>query len=232
MQQMKIRGVMVTRLMAFILVTFFALGAAYGQMQSAMQIQVPYKFTVGSKVLPAGTYSFSVKNNRLEVQSATGGTVLGIIITQISGPGEFLQGGSLVFDTTGGGHILSEVWIPGGDGQLLHITPKGHSRDVLLASYLNQSGTSTGKAAYNQTCGKCHGADGKGDADADKYFNTTIPRLSSADVQSKSDAELKQIITQGSSAMPPVEVDEAGFRHRLPPQDVDAVIAYVRTLKQ
>jgi hypothetical protein len=32
--------------------------------------------------------------------------------------------------------------------------------------------------------------------------------------------------------MPPVEIDESGFRHRLPPQDVDAVIAYVRTLKQ
>jgi hypothetical protein len=51
-------------------------------------------------------------------------------------------------------------------------------------------------------------------------------------VQSKSDAELKEIINKGGSAMPPVEIDESGFRHRLPPQDVDAVIAFVRTLKQ
>jgi hypothetical protein len=51
-------------------------------------------------------------------------------------------------------------------------------------------------------------------------------------VQGKSDAELKELITKGSGAMPPVEIDESGFRHRLPAQDVDAVIAYVRTLKK
>jgi mono/diheme cytochrome c family protein len=86
--------------------------------------------------------------------------------------------------------------------------------------------------AYDQTCFRCHGAGGKGDKNADKFFNTTIPRLNSAEVQSKSDAELKEIINKGGSAMPPVEIDESGFRHRLPPQDVDAVIAFVRTLKQ
>jgi hypothetical protein len=43
---------------------------------------------------------------------------------------------------------------------------------------------------------------------------------------------LREQISQGSRLMPPVEIDESGFRHRLPPQDVDAVIAYVRTLKQ
>ena len=121
----------------------------------------------------------------------------------------------------------------GADGILLHSTPKSHSHEVILLSEgLDQNRSVSGKAAYNQTCIRCHGPDGKGDKNADKFFNTTIPRLSSAEVQSKSDAELREIITKGSSAMPPVEVDESGFRHRLPPQDVDAVIAFVRTLKQ
>jgi len=55
--------------------------------------------------------------------------------------------------------------------------------------------------------------------------------LTSPEVQGKSDAELKEIISKGTQTMPPVEVEESGFRHRLPPQDVDAVVAYLRTLK-
>src|SRR5208337_1175564 len=138
----------------------------------------------------------------------------------------------LVFDKTSGGHILCEVWIPGTDGILLHSIPKDHARDVLLLTDLNQARNVSGKGAYDLTCARCHGADGKGDARADKFFKTTIPRLSSAEVQGKSDAELREIITKGTSTMPPVEIEEAGFRHRLPPQDVDAVIAYLRTLKR
>ena len=61
--------------------------------------------------------------------------------------------------------------------------------------------------------------------------SNTTSRIS-ASVQGKSDVELRDIITKGSSAMPPVEVDESGFRHRLPAGSVDAVIAFMRTLKQ
>jgi mono/diheme cytochrome c family protein len=101
----------------------------------------------------------------------------------------------------------------------------------LVVSDLNQTRAVSGKTAYSLTCGKCHGQDGKGDASADKFFNMTIPRITSVAVQGKSDAELRDLVTKGSSTMPPVEIDESGFRHRLPSQDVDAVIAYVRTLK-
>jgi mono/diheme cytochrome c family protein len=90
----------------------------------------------------------------------------------------------------------------------------------------------TGKAAFDRTCRRCHGLDGAGEPRADKFFGTSIPRLNSADVQSKSDAELKEIITTGRRGMAPVEIDEAGFRHRLPPELVDTLIAYVRTLKK
>jgi len=233
MQQMKTWGVSARRLMAFILVTFFAVGVAFGQTRQSMRFEIPYEFTVGSKVLPAGTYTFTVDKSQLRGESATGGGhFTALIMTRLSGPAQFLRDGSLVFDKTDGGRVLSEVWMPGTDGLLLHTRTKDHQPDVLLVSDLNQTSTVSGKAAYNLTCGRCHGPDGKGEARADKFFNMTIPRLSSAEVQGKSDAELREQITQGSRAMPPVEVDEAGFRHRLPPQDVDAVIAYVRTLKQ
>lgn len=232
MGQVKTRGASVTGMIAFALVTCFAVSAAFGQ-RHAMRIDIPHAFTVGSdsKVLPPGTYTFSVNRNVLNVESS-GVTLTRMIITQLSGPGDFLEAGSLVFDTTGGGHILSEVWIPGTDGQLIYTIPKGHTHDVLLASYLSPTHTISGKTAYIQTCGRCHGVEGKGNKNADKFFNTTIPRLNSAAVQAKTDTELKVLINNGSSVMPPVEIEESGFKHRLPPQDVNAVIAYVRSLKQ
>lgn len=232
--KMKTQGAMAARLMAFVLVTFFALGPAFGQTVEAVRAAIPYGFTFGSKVLPAGTYTLTVTKFGLQVQSVTTGAVYRApIITRLGGPTEFLRGGSLVFDKSGSVRILSEVWMAGADGILLHSTPKSHSHEVfLLSEGLDQNRSVSGKAAYNQTCIRCHGPDGKGDKNADKFFNTTIPRLGSGEVQSKSDEELKEIVTKGSSTMPPVEVDESGFRHRLPPQDVDAVIAFVRTLKQ
>jgi cytochrome c5 len=234
MQKTKIQGVMAGRLMAFLLVTYIGVGVAFGQSVESVRAQIPYEFTVASQVLPAGTYTLTVTKFGLQVQSTTGGALVrAAIITRLTGPTEFLRGGSLVFDKVGNVRILSEVWMAGADGILLHTTPKSHNHDVVLLSEgMDQSHSLSGKAAYNQTCIRCHGADGKGEKSADKFFNTAIPRLNSTEVQGKSDAELKEIITKGSSAMPPVEVDESGFRHRLPPQDVDAVIAYVRTLKQ
>jgi mono/diheme cytochrome c family protein len=232
MQQMKSCGVIARRSAAFLLVAIFSVGLAFGQAGRVMRFEIPHEFTVGSKVLPAGKYTFSVDNSWLLVSSASNGTIRQSIITRLSGPAEFLRDGSLVFDRTDRGSILSEIWIPEEGGLLLHRTPPNHQRDVLMVSELDRKGPVSGKVAFNLTCGRCHGSDGKGDEKADKFFQTTIPRLSSAEVQAKSDAEFKELITQGSSVMPPVEIDEGGFRHRLPPQDVDAVIAYVRSLKR
>jgi cytochrome c5 len=219
--------------MAFILVTFFAAAGAFGQPEPAMRLQVPYGFSVGSKAMPAGTYIFRMEDSMLKVQSETATAIaLTRIIARLNGPEELIRDGSLVFDKSDAGLILSEVWIPGKDGLYLHAVAKGHGRFVLTGTTLNPDRSYPGKAAYKLTCAKCHGDKGEGVPAAEKFFKISIPRLNSADVQGKTDAELKELIAQGSQAMPPVEVDEEGFRHRLPQQDVDAVIAYVRTLKQ
>ena len=194
---------------------------------------MPYAFTVASKGLPAGTYTFSVSpgaNEWLVVGSDKGMQTRAHIVTRLGGPAAFMQDGSLVFDKSGGQHVLCEVWIPGTDGVLLHRV-NSRNREILLLSDLRPTPNLSGKAAYDRTCSRCHGQDGKGDPKADKFFNTAIPKLASGNVQSKSDAELREIITKGSSTMPPVEIDESGYRHRLSPESVDAVIAHVRTLK-
>ena len=90
-----------------------------------------------------------------------------------------------------------------------------------------------GKAVFERTCKNCHGPLGKGNPTMDSFWKTKIPRLPSDYVQRKSDAELKKIITGGIRKMQPVRLDAPTAPHRpkLTPQQVDDVIAYVRTLK-
>ncbi len=229
MMKVIVRNVKAARLLAFLVATTFTAGLVPGQ--ASERIQIPYPFTVSSTHLPAGAYTLTVNEYRLVLRSSTGEEASPSIITRLSGPNPFLQAGSMVFDSTGGQNILSEVWLPGQDGLLVYSIPKGHTRAVLSFSELASMGHASGKTAYDLTCARCHGEEGKGNVKADEYFGITIPRLTSSAVQGKSDAELKAIITMGTQTMPPVEVDDSGFRHRLPPQDVDAVIAYLRTLK-
>jgi hypothetical protein len=233
MQQTSLRGLMKRGLAAYSLFTFLAVVPIFGQTGRSLKAEVPYEFIIGSKVLPAGTYTFVLPAGRawLDVRSTTGVELRAPILTRLGGPTDF-QDGSFVFDRAGSKYTLSEVWMPGTDGILLHSTPKGHTHEMLLISGLNPNVSLSGRTAYDRTCRRCHGQDGKGDDRADKFFNIAIPRLVSADVQRKSDAELREIITKGRRAMDPVKIDEAGFRHRLPPQSVDAVIAHVRTFKQ
>jgi mono/diheme cytochrome c family protein len=234
MKQARIWQVMASRLAAFTLVMFVTAGLLAAQTletSQTMRMDVPFEFSVDSKVLPAGKYTFSVDTFGLAVTSATSGKIHGSIVARLSGPAQFLRDGALVFDRSGGGHALAEVWMPGIDGMLLYKSPNNHERTVLAVSAIDQSGSLSGKKAFELTCARCHGSDGNGDQRADKFFGTTIPRLTSAQVQGKTDKELTELITQGDTRMPPVEIDESGFRHRLPPQDVEAVIVYLRALK-
>jgi len=232
MRKLTSRGVTARTFAALSLFTLLASAPIFGQTRQLVRAEIPYEFTFASKVLPAGTYTFTVTESSVLVKPASGESFHSVILTRLGGPTEFLQDGALVFDKAGTVRILSEVWLPSSDGVLLHSTPKDHKHEILLLGSGAPNPNLSGKAAFDQTCRRCHGPDGKGEARADKFFGTKIPRLGSEEVQGKPDAELKEIITKGSRAMDPVEIEESGFRHRLPQQSVDAVIAYVRTLKQ
>ena len=110
-------------------------------------------------------------------------------------------------------------------------TPKGHKHEILLLTGASPERQPLRKGGLRSECRRCHGPDGKGEDRADKFFGTKIPRLTSAEIQGKPDTELKEIITKGSSIMPPVEIDEAGFGIVCRPIR-NAVVAQVRTLKQ
>jgi mono/diheme cytochrome c family protein len=74
-----------------------------------------------------------------------------------------------------------------------------------------------GKATYDTKCKGCHKADGSG------MPAMKMRALGSAEVQAKSDADLKKDITTGTGKMKPQTVTAA---------QADDLVAYIRTLKK
>ncbi len=92
----------------------------------------------------------------------------------------------------------------------LGIAPAGDAGDAAV-----------GKTVYANKCQLCHGANGEGATGYAKAMGLQPARLSSDQVQKKTDAELKKIIEEGSGKMKPVK--------GLNDVDIANVIAYVRT---
>jgi mono/diheme cytochrome c family protein len=71
---------------------------------------------------------------------------------------------------------------------------------------------------FNQSCASCHGKNGAG-TPVGKSLNA--PDLGSAAVQSKPDAQLRQLISDGKNNMPP-------FKSSLSEAQIDSLVAYIR----
>jgi len=79
-----------------------------------------------------------------------------------------------------------------------------------------------GKATYDKSCKSCHGVDGKGNPAIAKALKVDLRGLGSAEVQAKSDADLKKDSIQGTGKMKPTKLTDS--------QGSD-VVSYLRTLK-
>jgi cytochrome c553 len=192
---------------------------------------ISYAFTAGGKVLPPGTDTFAKSSNTtVLIKNADGAEVSRLVTTWVSGPTAITESG-IVFDVSGNTRVVSEVWLPGAGGFLVQQVAAGHTIQRLIGIPTG-SAKLDGKRAFAQTCAMCHGAQGEGSPDADKFFKITIPRLDSEAVQAKSDQEIKDIITGGRRKMEPVRIEDQGTRHLLQTQSVDEIIAYLRTLKK
>jgi mono/diheme cytochrome c family protein len=88
---------------------------------------------------------------------------------------------------------------------------------------LATAGAPDGKTVFAAKCQSCHGAAGEGKPAMAKMFKVEMAPLGSKDVQAKSDADLKKIITTGKGKMKPV----TGMTDK----QVDDVVAFMRTLK-
>jgi len=210
-----------------------AVMSAYGESSSVLRAKVPFPFEAKGKSLPPGEYQFnvSIADSSVLITGANNVNVILHVITQIRGFSPYRDTG-LVFDTFEDRHVLSEIWIPGQDGVLVSFTPKQHSHEMVIALISGTAPNLSGKQIFERSCARCHGENGGGNPAADKFFKTAVPKLTSTYVQSKSDQDLKEIISQGKGMMDPVRLGQASVQHLLSAESVDAVISYLRTLKQ
>lgn len=96
---------------------------------------------------------------------------------------------------------------------------------ILIGGLISIQGAdvAAGKAAYDASCKKCHGADGAPSAAIAKMLKVEMKHLGSKEVQSKSDASIKKETLEGVGKMKGLPAVE---------KDVANIIAFVRTLKQ
>ena len=83
-----------------------------------------------------------------------------------------------------------------------------------------------GKTLYRQSCGHCHGLEGKGDGEMGGYLNPPPANLASEKTQAQSDADLKEVIMNGRSG---TAMD--GFEGALEEEQFADLLAYLRSLK-
>lgn len=81
-----------------------------------------------------------------------------------------------------------------------------------------------GKAVFTAKCKTCHGEDGAGNPAIAKVMKVEMKPLGGEEIQKKSDADLKAVISGGSGKMKAV-TGVAGA-------DLDNVVAAVRALKK
>jgi mono/diheme cytochrome c family protein len=95
---------------------------------------------------------------------------------------------------------------------------------ILLNSPTAISGTLSAGAddgVFKAKCAPCHGADGSGNTAMGKKLN--VRDMRSAEVQSKSDAQLYSLIAKGKGKMP-------GYEKSLSQQQIQQLVAYIRQL--
>ena len=135
------------RMMARLFLTL-ALGAillapfTYGQGISQLRVSIPFSFIAAGRTFPAGTYTFTrtkpgtitlagVEDSKLNVNLP--------ILTSLarSGAGDDPL---VAFDKPGHENVLSEVWLPGREGALVH-EEKGEHQHAIVRLVPNNSGS-------------------------------------------------------------------------------------------
>jgi mono/diheme cytochrome c family protein len=94
---------------------------------------------------------------------------------------------------------------------------------VFLAPAAIADSAPDGAAIFKSNCAICHGPDGKGSTPAGRSLH--LKDLGSDEVQKMKNAELQKIIEDGKGAMP-------AYKDKLDQGSMDAVIAFIRTLKK
>ena len=111
------------------------------------------------------------------------------------------------------------------DGAMLFV---GFVLGMIMAglAFAGSGDIEKGKTFYRQSCGHCHGVNGKGDGEMGGYLHPPPANLASEKTQSKSDAELKDVLMNGRSGTAMV-----GFEGMMNEDQWNDLLAYLRSLK-
>jgi cytochrome c6 len=91
---------------------------------------------------------------------------------------------------------------------------------ALVANRAAAQDAAAGATVYKSKCATCHGPDGAGTA---MGKSLKVLDLRSSEVQSRSDAELIQVVSEGKNNMP-------GFKGNITDDEIQSVVKFVRTL--
>jgi hypothetical protein len=104
--------------------------------KSVIRAKVAFAFHAGDKLYPAGSYevgrrlptatSLVIINDKGETTSLP---VIALIARQEHAAHK--TSGNLVFNRVGDERFLSEVWLPGEDGYLVHGSPTPHEHEIV-----------------------------------------------------------------------------------------------------
>jgi len=122
-------------LMAMIGLALFAMTPAFGAETYPIKAQIPFQFTAGNKLLPAGEYEFRIQYENLTVtvtSSSKGSSVFVPFLTTLAAAQHSTATDAhLVFDKVGDAYTLSELWEPDAEGVLVHATKGKHEHQVV-----------------------------------------------------------------------------------------------------
>jgi hypothetical protein len=126
---MKIATLMAMSIFAVLTVT-----SAFGQV-APQRVNISFQFTVGKKVFPPGQYEVAHEKEStpfVTIRGANGKSAMQVkVITLLARENSSENTMRLVFDKVGDAQVLSEVWIPGQQGLLVHLTKGGHQHQTV-----------------------------------------------------------------------------------------------------
>ncbi len=108
--------------------------------QDVALMNMPFKFTVGKTVMQPGKYrvTVSVDESMVTMTPERGQAAMVAAITRL-GQHAKMNDATLIFDRVGEDYTLSEVWLPGQDGYLVHDTKTPHKHHIVKAEPKTQN---------------------------------------------------------------------------------------------
>ncbi len=120
--------------MAIALALVGIVGSSAAIAQEATIVNLPFKFTVGSKVLNPGKYEVKLSEDRtmITLTPEKGVAMMVPTITRLAMQ-QPINDGKVIFDKVGEDYYLSEVWLPDEDGFLVRDTKQPHKHHTVNA---------------------------------------------------------------------------------------------------